>query len=255
MHTAVQLRAGMFDVIVDGQHAAREDIFPDWNDHDRLGVVVTSPFGAVGAANLIQLAITAFFDHRPQRRSKENPIYPEFFIFHVGGYWGNYRYFDFFPPRKEVEVTGSAPDVLADINDRGITRLIVPDHPRVAVEHYFKEPASALDRITTAIVYSATGRTSQSDVEIRATGSSSQANVTMTLSPERWRTGQLPNQISIPDKDDERRSELLNGLVDYLPAVRASREVLTNDDGEIVETYRRVSVADALDMLAPRVVT
>ena len=48
------------------------------------------PLGATGASMLIQLAITAFYDVKPSRR--EVTLYPEIYLFHVGGRHGNHAY-------------------------------------------------------------------------------------------------------------------------------------------------------------------
>ena len=111
MHVARQFGVADFDITIDGVHATREDVFPAWNEWDRLGVVVDKPFGALGANALIQLAATAFYDVKPARRegfpTPEAPrsdlaVYPEIYVFHVGGRHGLYSAYDFWPARKEV---------------------------------------------------------------------------------------------------------------------------------------------------------
>ena len=127
MHTARQLDAAYFGITVDGVPSSREDVFPEWGVHDRLGVVVDRPLGATGASMLIQLAITAFYDVKPSRR--EVTLYPEIYLFHVGGRHGNHAYYDVYPPRKEVVVADDPAEILEAINDRAITRLAVVDGP------------------------------------------------------------------------------------------------------------------------------
>src|ERR1700704_281478 len=83
--------------------------------------------GSTGASYLLQLAIVSFYDVRPQRRSETERIYPNIFIFHVGEDQGEHVMFDFFPQRKEVFVDNTPARILEAINDRGITRLAVPD--------------------------------------------------------------------------------------------------------------------------------
>src|SRR4051794_6215608 len=98
MHTARLFDSSHFRVSRSGQVTTREDVFPDWTAHDRLGVVMTEPFGAIGAIHLIQLAITAFYDARPARRvgrRHADALYPEFFLFHVGGAHGDHSALDF----------------------------------------------------------------------------------------------------------------------------------------------------------------
>src|SRR5262245_7080336 len=110
MHTAPQLDVSQFAISRHGRQATRADLLPDWTPYDRLGVVVTESFGAVGASHLIQLAITAFYDVRPERRAARldgvdpRAIYPEIYLFHVGEVHGDHSSFDFWPARKEVLV-------------------------------------------------------------------------------------------------------------------------------------------------------
>ena len=55
------------------------------------------------------------------------PVYPEIYLFHIGGPHGDFSYFDFWPPRKEVQVAASQPvSLLEAINAHGITRLAMP---------------------------------------------------------------------------------------------------------------------------------
>src|ERR1700733_10893262 len=132
MHTARQLGVSLFSVRRNGTSATRDDLLPDWTPFDRLGVVVTEPFGALGASHLIQLAITAFYDIRPSRRAGRvdghdpKAIYPEIFLFHIDDAHGDHSMFDFWPARKEVLVDADPRLVLDAINDRAITRLAVP---------------------------------------------------------------------------------------------------------------------------------
>jgi hypothetical protein len=247
MHTATQLDRSMFAIELDGRSATREQLFAGWGAHDRLGVVAHDPFGALGASLLIQLAITAFYDERPMRRSTETPQYPEFFLFHVGGYGGNYRFFDFWPPRKEVELPDDPHAVLAAINDRAITRLVVVDGEPREIEHEWKEPASAVDRITTVLAYDPGGRTKDADVVIRGLDRRVIANTTMTLHPERWPKRPLSNQ---QQGDDWRVPDRLQVILDeHAPRVIAERDGLLEEDGLPCESYRLIDVADALCLL------
>ena len=169
MHTAEQLDRSMFSVRIVGQKADRSDVFPDWMATDRLGVVVWQPFGAVGASHLIQLAITCFYDLRPERRGP-NGVYPEIYLFHVGGRHGDHSPYDFWPARKEVFVDADPRDVLDQINDKGITRLAVPDGSAVPATHRPKERETALDRIISAFAYSPTGQTPGGESRHRRAG-------------------------------------------------------------------------------------
>src|SRR5919199_663538 len=92
----------------------------------RVGAVVRTPCGAVGASTLILAAVTAFYD--VQRAGGEDFfIYPDFFLFHVGRPLGDHSMLDVWPGHKEVVVTGGPDALLEAINDRGVTHLAVED--------------------------------------------------------------------------------------------------------------------------------
>jgi hypothetical protein len=126
MHVADQLFAEAFEVQIDGKQVGPGAVFPDWSPLDRFGIVVTEPLGGLGASLLLQLAIALFYSVRPDRRAGM-AMYPEIYLFHVGGPHGDFSYFDFWPPRKEVRVAAAAPvSLLEAINAHAITRLAVP---------------------------------------------------------------------------------------------------------------------------------
>ena len=52
----------MFAVAVGGRSASIDELFPGFGEHDRLGLVMRRPCGAVGASTLIAATITAFYD-------------------------------------------------------------------------------------------------------------------------------------------------------------------------------------------------
>jgi hypothetical protein len=85
-----------------------------------------SRWAAFGASLLLQLAIAKFYEVRPERRAG-TPVYPEIYLFHVGGPHGDFSYFDFWPPRKEVQVAAAEPVALLEaVNAHAITRLAMP---------------------------------------------------------------------------------------------------------------------------------
>lgn len=264
MHTARQLFEEAFEIRIDGEPAIREELLPDWGVHDRLGVVMSEPFGAIGASHLIQLAITAYYDARPDRREglpkgkdDRNPkaIYPDIYLFHVGGRYGDHSAFDFWPARKEVFVPNDPRVVLDAINDRAITCLLVSDQQPIPIEHEFKEPAAARDLIRSVFAYDASGRVADPDVEIRGLQSRTEANPTRVLDPDRRYSG-LPagadddhpdpdlRARSWPVRTEQRRSE----AAESLPLARSRREAV-RVDGLATETYRRIDLDDALSML------
>jgi hypothetical protein len=98
---------------------------------------------------------------KPSRR-KELAVYPEIYAFHIGRGRGAHAPYDFWPARREVITSMDHREVLDAINDRGITRLAVPDRPIRTVVHRPKEEDAAFDRLASGFVYSASGRVSES---------------------------------------------------------------------------------------------
>ena len=127
MHTTV-LRSQDFAITVDGETATLDDVFPGYDGADRLGIVIHQPLGAAGAGSLILAAVTAFYD---QLRAGGEPFfaYADFFAFHVGADHGTLRKLDVYPAHKEVVVPNEGEAILRAINDRGVTRVLVPDRP------------------------------------------------------------------------------------------------------------------------------
>jgi len=199
-------------------------VFGDFSEHDRLGVVVRHGCGAVGASTLILASVTAFYDIQ-RSRSDDFFIYPDYFLFHVGGARGDHRRLDIWPSHKEVVVADSAEELLRAINDRGITRLVVDDRAaRDPVPELERESlASARARIVTALVYSAEGRVA--DPDVRITGNS----VTET-----YVQGVLERSTSVPESERA--------------ALAGARRALL-DGGRPVETYRRIALDVALTLL------
>jgi len=70
MHVVTLLKADMFDVEIDGKPASIAQALPDWNPHDRFGLVIDDALGGIGATHLLQIAITAFYDIKPSRRTE-----------------------------------------------------------------------------------------------------------------------------------------------------------------------------------------
>jgi 8-oxo-dGTP pyrophosphatase MutT (NUDIX family) len=85
MHSAKELTSASFTLTVNGEEASLRDVFPGFEERDRLGIVVRQPGGALGASALILATITAFYDIQ-RERSDDFFIYPDYYIFHVGQY-------------------------------------------------------------------------------------------------------------------------------------------------------------------------
>jgi hypothetical protein len=170
MHTTA-LRSDAFTIDVSGRAATIADVFPGFDEHDRVGIVVADDLGAAGAGSLILAAVTAFYD---QLRARETEFfaYADFFAFHVERNRGTLRKLDVYPAHKEVVVPADPEVILEAINDRGVTRLLVPDGPPAAPELARETRHSALRRIRTALVYSPSGRTALADVTVRGSAQS-----------------------------------------------------------------------------------
>lgn len=261
MHVASLLRTDMFSVRIDGAPATLDDLFPGWSELDRFGLVIDEPLGGVGASHLLQCAMMAYYDAKPARRTSR-AVYPEIYAFHVGKSHGAHAPYDFWPARREVILrTTDHREVLDAINDRGITRLAVPDRPSREVTHRPKEVEAALDRIASSFVYSASGRLAGGNVVISATDKRTEFNPTQALRPisELLAIRRAPgavNSSGIPikeaDDDYSRWLEICDAELapeDRQTALK-SREALRTPEGLVTETYGRVEVGEALKRLA-----
>jgi hypothetical protein len=165
MHSSRELRSSSFELRLDGRPAGIPDLFEGFGEQDRLGLVMSSPCGAVGASTLIAATITAFYDlHRA--RGEEFFVYPDYYLFHVGRPLGDHARLDVWPRRKEVVVGEEPQAILEAIDDRGITRLVVEDGEPAEGDLDDESVASARGRIRTCLAYSPAGRVEDADVEI-----------------------------------------------------------------------------------------
>jgi hypothetical protein len=160
-----------------------------------------------------------------------------------------------YPPRKEVFVADEPIAVLNAINDRGITHLAVPDRDPEPVQHEWKEPEQALDRMCAAWAYSPSGRTRDADVTITASSPRADANAKMALHSdqsyhERQQMRALLGDISVPDSEvlvvPQSRTEVV--ALETRDRIRDARSALDGPAGR-TESYRRVSVRESLGML------
>src|SRR6476620_11743846 len=126
MHTTTDLSSSSFSIRMDGTPGDIESVVAGFSDRDRLGVVVREPCGAIGASTLILAAITAYYDVW-RSRSDDFFIYPDYFLFHVARPLGDHGMLDIWPSHKEVVVEDDPEQLLRAINDRGVSRLLVPD--------------------------------------------------------------------------------------------------------------------------------
>ncbi|MBE2275361.1 MAG: hypothetical protein IAE87_03585 [Rhodobacteraceae bacterium] len=261
MHVVSLLRTEMFSIRLGGATAALAELFPGWSELDRFGLVIDEPLGGVGASHLLQCAMMAYYDVKPARRTSR-AVYPEIYAFHIGKSHGAHAPYDFWPARREVILrTDDHREILDAINDRGITRLAIPDRPPRDVVHRPKEVEAALDRIASAFVYSASGRLAGGDVEIAGTDKRTEFNANQVLRPVsdilalRRAPGAVSSSgIPIKEADDDYARWLETCDTELLPGDRQNalevRQALRSPEGLVTETCRRVEVGEALQRLA-----
>lgn len=269
MHTATQLVRESFQVQIDGRPAPLDQLTPNWNAHDRFGIVVRQPLGGLGASLLIQLGIANFYAERPQRRSTR-PEYPEIYLFHVGGLHGDYSAFDFWPPRKEILCPGDRPVALLEaINSHAITRLALPDGLAGDVDRLAEGPStwaeqsSAIDRIASCFVYGPDGRVAGADVVLSCSDLHAEENVDGTFDLRAGanaavafaHAGAALAGPSIP-ADVYRWADAVKARLPEVPdathdtVARGRAALLSAHGGRPAETYRRISVEAALELIA-----
>jgi hypothetical protein len=182
MHTAHDINSEMFSIRLNSHEATPQELL-GWESRDRLGVVVNAPLGGLGAGLLTMVSITAFYDE-PTRKRRIRPLYPDIYLFHVGGPWGVHGGFDFWPDRKEIFVPDDATEVLRAINSHGITHLVVPDGIPQKIVHRYKEPEAAIDRIKQCYAYVPSGMVAEGDVVITACADGVLRNFEASIMPE-----------------------------------------------------------------------
>ena len=255
MHTAKQLNASLFDIKINGKRAPLGALFPNWHRFDRFGIVVARPFGSLGASLLIQAAITAFYD---LRRSQANSaaVYPEIYLLHAGGHWGDHSTLDFWPPRKEVFIAEDPREVLGAINNLGITRLAVPagasGMPHIDWQDNGKERTAAKERVSSIFSYDADGSVSGADVSISATSDVTEENIAAILDPQSVLTASLREESPDAPGDPvlkEYLEAVARRMTEVSALLRASisdRRRRMTETGGRKETYRRIDFAEAL---------
>jgi hypothetical protein len=260
MHTAHELKRSMITVELAGSPATREDLL-DWDLRDRLGVIMTSPFGALGAGLLVLLCITAFYDVERQKR-RLRPLYPSVYLFHVRRPWGFHGEFDFWPDRKEIIVNDHA-QVLASINSHGITHLAVPDRDPQPRIHRYKEPEEALDRLKQAFAYGPQGTVDDADVRLRTSEPAVLRNFertvyladTLKIREEELKNDPRSRPGSAASDDALRYVALMRERLAEVDAcdpdaVRVrERIILSLDRQSLSESLRRIDPKTALTML------
>jgi hypothetical protein len=236
----------MFEIELDGRPARLDELFPGFDEHDRLGLVMRRPCGAVGASALIAATITAFYDVQ-RTRGPDFFIYPDYYLFHVGGPLGDHARLDIWPRRKEVVVDDDPARILEAIDDRAITRLVVEDGAGGNGEVDAEALASARSRIVSCLAYAASGRVEGGDVRI-ASNEVTEGYVDAILDPEA-----RMERLRAGGSDGAARAETIAVRAGEVPAdvrgqIKRARADLV--EGEVpVETYRRIELDEALALL------
>jgi hypothetical protein len=236
----------MFEIGLAGRSGSIEALFPGFGEHDRLGLVMRRPCAAVGASALIAATITAFYDIQRSRGS-DFFIYPDYYLFHVGGPLGDHARLDIWPRRKEVLVEDDPQRILEAIDDRAITRLAVEDGPARERELDAESVASARARIASCLAYSASGRVADADVRIES-NPVAEGYVEAILDPEA-----RMERLRAEGGDAAVRAETIALRAGEVASnvrreIRLARDDLL-EDGVPVETYRRIELHEALALL------
>jgi hypothetical protein len=256
MHTQTQFSASSFDVQFENGGGGLDRLFPNWEPLDRFGIIIDRPLGGVGASHLIQLSMVLYYSTPPERRTMD--IYPEIYAFHAGRDFGSFLNFDFWPPRREVMVADEPEHLLAALNDRGITRLAIPEGFAVTTAARLKELVSFGDLLKSAYEYSPTGRVSNGDVTVTGLDRRTEINTTKTLSAldaplpvaRPARVQRRPFKESDPEFAEyvARRSKALTQA--DVDRARADRERIQEGDGS-AESYRTLSVDEVIRRMGP----
>ena len=241
MHTSTELHQDSFAVSVDGATATIDDLLPGFSAQDRIGIVVDEPCGGVGASCLLLAAVTAFYDIQ-RARGEDFFIYPDYFVFHAGRRIGDYGMLDVWPDHKEVEVVGGPEQMLRAINDRGITRVLVPDGEPVGADFDRQTLASAESRIVGAFAYAPTGRVADPDV-VLAGDDVTESCVAAVLDP----TARDPDDPSEPVQRGGDRAA--NERWAAAGARKRRQRAALQTGGRPSESYRRITVKQALGLL------
>lgn len=267
MHVAEQLKAENLQISIDGGPVSCEDLFPDTHKYDRFGFIVNEPFGSLGASLLIQAGIVRFYDALPERRTVK-PMYPEIYIFHVGGRHGDHSSFDFWPPRKEVFVEGSDPaEVVAALADRGITRLALPDAPGGNADLLRDGPSTWADLsaaenlLSSCFAYSASGQTHNADVVLESDHPTFEANPNSVLDANsvlklyKEKPEAIPRPGPTIDVDVDRWADQLVrrvGEIDPTIPRKLKDQRLTHENGRAIrrESFRRINLDETFRLIS-----
>jgi hypothetical protein len=226
MHSSTALMMDAFSVEVDGRPGGPEDVWPGFDRHDRVGIVLRGPLDALGASALMALSVTAFYDVLRAERGDDYHRYADFYLFGQGTDVADYGELDWWPSHKHVRTAeGDAEELLRAVNDRAVTRLVVPAGPAQDGALERQTRTSALDRLRSAIAYDPRGRVEGGDLAITADRVVESYVEVVLFAGSPW-------------VDEAAEREL-----------KAWRETLFTAPKSARETYRRLDPSDALALL------
>jgi hypothetical protein len=125
VHTLATLTRETFTITVGGQPGSFADVLPDFSVSDRLALVVAEDGQSFDAAATLLATVTEYYALLRQQES-EFYTYPDFYAVHVGRIRAWHAHLDIWPQHKEVVVPTVGEALLTALNDRGITRVLLP---------------------------------------------------------------------------------------------------------------------------------
>jgi hypothetical protein len=226
MHSTTTLHSSDFKIVVKGKESGIDQLFPGFNPFDRLGILIRSAGEGLGASALIMAFATAFYDHFRDRLGDQTGqlfIYPEIFAFHIDQLHTNHTALDVWPKHKEIVVPDNPQLILEAMNDRGITRVILPQTMPQNYGLAREEVSSALERMKTALVYAPFDQIDPTEISI----------------------------TSCPKVEQyvETCIEVGNALSEDQRIILKSKRKSLALEGMPVETYHRIEISKALSML------
>lgn len=238
MHMSA-VKPAMFDIRANGSTSNLEGVLPGFSLDDRVGLVVRTPYGGLGASYLFARAMASFY----AEQTMSGEVYPDYFLFSVGRPHGDHSMLDLWPDHHEVTVENDAERILQAVNDRGITRLLIEETPAGAPEIANWTRESALSRLRTAIVFAPSGATTGGDLSISA-NAEVEHEIGLQLDPDRV-VRESAGYDDFLAYYARRRDEVSPEETARLRLVRES----SLSSGRRTETYRAVTIAEALTVL------
>lgn len=264
MHLAELVDLAAIRLTVGGRSANAESIFPAWTERDRLGIITHQPFGALRATLPLQVAAELFYRARPERRTSAEQ-YPQVYVFHVGRPRGDMSGLDVWPRRHDVVVDSDNPgDLLGAMNDRAITRVLVPDASLGSLNYIDAAPSGWTDTsvahelVRTVLAYPSDGREFEPEIEMSTRHADMRSLSVRTLQAEETfaafdsqsdedvrRTAPGPSTVA----DIRRWSEVFRSRNSEVPRDVREQLVERHSGDELVQQFRESSVQEMLSLL------